>query len=180
MRALPTGSFRVLDLGCGNGALAGRMAALGHTVTGLDFTPSGIERARVDHPEATFFVHDLNDPLPETLRGRFDVVVATEVIEHLFLPRNVFFRCAEALAGRGPIVVTTPYHGFWKNLAVVLAQKSDAHWNPLADYGHIKFFSKKTLAQMAEECGFRPLTITGAGRLPFLSATMVMTAERRD
>ena len=55
--------------------------------------------------------------------------------------------------------------------------RSDSHWGPLADYGHIKFFSKKTLSQIARECGFEPVRVLGAGRIPLLAATMVMTAD---
>jgi 2-polyprenyl-3-methyl-5-hydroxy-6-metoxy-1,4-benzoquinol methylase len=177
LRALPEGKVSVLDLGCGNGALTGKIHEAGKQVTGVDFTPSGIERARQSHPGVPFFVHDLNDPLPDNLRGRFDVVVSAEVIEHMFLPRTLFARCREALGTSGRIVITTPFHGFWKNLAIVIAGKSDDHWDPRADYGHIKFFSKKTLGELARECGFEPVRLVGAGRVPLLAATMVMTAD---
>lgn len=177
LRALPPGKVRVLDLGCGNGALTAKIHDAGKDVTGLDFTPSGIERARQTNPGVDFVVHDLNEPLPDSLRGQFDVVVSAEVIEHLFLPRTLFTRCREALGQSGQVIITTPFHGYWKNLAIVLTGKSDHHWAPLADYGHIKFFSKTTLKEIARECGFEPVGVVGAGRVPLLSATMVMTAN---
>jgi 2-polyprenyl-3-methyl-5-hydroxy-6-metoxy-1,4-benzoquinol methylase len=177
LRALPKGPARVLDLGCGNGALTAKIKAAGKEVMGVDFTPSGIDRARQSNPGVTFHVHDLNEPLPESLRGEFDVVVAAEVIEHLFLPRTLFARCREALGDRGQAVITTPFHGYWKNLAIVLAGKSDHHWNAKSDYGHIKFFSKRSLTEMARECGFEPDRVVGAGRIPVLPATMVMSAH---
>jgi 2-polyprenyl-6-hydroxyphenyl methylase/3-demethylubiquinone-9 3-methyltransferase len=93
------------------------------------------------------------------------------------LPRTLFTRCREALGESGQAIITTPLHGFWKNLAIVVTGMSDHHWDPLADYGHIKFFSKKTLSQMARECGFEPVRVVGAGRVPLLQATMVMTAD---
>lgn len=179
LKALPDGPVRVLDLGCGNGALTARIREAGKQVSGVDFTPSGIERARRDNPGVPFFVHDLGEPLPDELRGQFDVVVSAEVIEHLFLPRTLFDRCREALGDRGQVVITTPFHGYWKNLAIVATGKSDSHWGPLADFGHIKFFSKKTLRMIARECGFEPVSVVGAGRVPFLAATMVMKADLR-
>ncbi len=177
LKALPDGPVRVLDLGCGNGALTARIREAGKQVTGVDFTESGIERARRANPGVPFVVHDLNEPLPGSLRGQFDVVVSAEVIEHLFLPRVLFARCREALGDRGQAIITTPYHGYWKNLAIVVTGRSDSHWGPLADYGHIKFFSKKTISQIARECGFEPVRVLGAGRIPLLAATMVMTAD---
>jgi len=75
------------------------------------------------------------------------------------------------------VIITTPLHRFWKNLAIVVTGQSDHHWDPLANYGHIKFFSKETLRQIATEGGFEAIGVVGAGRLPPLSATMVMTAN---
>jgi 2-polyprenyl-3-methyl-5-hydroxy-6-metoxy-1,4-benzoquinol methylase len=180
LAALPEGpGTRVLDLGCGNGALTGRIRETGAEVVGVDFTESGLDRARAAVPGVEFRRHDLTEPLPPDLCGAFDAVVAAEVIEHLFLPSVVFDRCAEALAPGGRAVISTPFHGYWKNLAIVLAGRSDRHWSPLADYGHIKFFSPRTLTELARTCGFEPVALRRAGRVPPFSATMVMTALPR-
>jgi 2-polyprenyl-3-methyl-5-hydroxy-6-metoxy-1,4-benzoquinol methylase len=168
---------RVLDIGCGNGALTGRLAVPGRQVMGADFAQSGVERAREAFPNLEFFVHDVTEPLASEMRGKFDVVVSTEVIEHLFLPRDLFVRAREALGDGGHVVITTPYHGYVKNLAIALAGKYDHHWMPLADFGHIKFFSRRTLAQMAQELGFQPVRWDRAGRIGPFAATMIMTAE---
>jgi 2-polyprenyl-6-hydroxyphenyl methylase/3-demethylubiquinone-9 3-methyltransferase len=36
--------------------------------------------------------------------------------------------------------VTTPYHGYVKNLALAVTGQLDRHWQPWRDGGHIKFF----------------------------------------
>jgi 2-polyprenyl-3-methyl-5-hydroxy-6-metoxy-1,4-benzoquinol methylase len=173
---LPPG--HLLDLGCGNGALTGRLREAGWDVTGVEGTASGLERARRCFPDITFVAHDLTEPLPDALRHRFDVVVSAEVIEHLFLPRELFARAREALGPAGHLVVTTPYHGYWKNLALAVTGRLDHHHQPQADYGHIKFFSGPALQAMAAECGFRPVSLIRAGRVRPLAATMIMLAER--
>jgi 2-polyprenyl-3-methyl-5-hydroxy-6-metoxy-1,4-benzoquinol methylase len=178
LRSLPEQrGLSLLDIGCGNGALSARLAQAGMKVTGIDFTLSGIDRARGSFPDLEFMAHDIGDPLPPALRSRFDVVVSAEVIEHLFLPRVLFARASEALVPGGTLIVTTPYHGYWKNLAIAITGRFDPHWVALSDYGHIKFFSRDTLGRLARECGFEPVRFIRAGRIPPLAATMVMTAR---
>ena len=48
------GHYRLLDLGCGNGHIAGRLAALGYEVTGVDASPSGIRIAERTYPSVRF------------------------------------------------------------------------------------------------------------------------------
>jgi 2-polyprenyl-6-hydroxyphenyl methylase/3-demethylubiquinone-9 3-methyltransferase len=125
----------------------------------------------------TFHAHDISQPLPDDLRDRFDVVLSAEVIEHLFFPRELFARAREGLVGCGHTVITTPYHGYWKNLALALSGKFDHHWSSQADFGHIKFFSEHTLGELMLECGFTPDGFTRVGRIPSFAASMIMTGQ---
>src|SRR6266704_2296526 len=81
------GARVVLDLGCGNGAVAAALAAEGYEMTGLDVSESGIAIAARSYPGIPFIQADLSAPLPAPLRERFDTVLAMEVVEHLLLPR---------------------------------------------------------------------------------------------
>ena len=175
---LGTGA-RVLDLGCGNGALTARLAEDGFDVTGLDASCSGIEKAKETFPHGRFFQHDINDPLPDDLKGSFDVVVSLEVIEHLFFPRNLFIRSREALCSdEGMLILSTPYHGYLKNLTLALSNKFDQHWHPNVDFGHIKFFSVKTLKDLCEEMGFSVLRVHRVGRpLSWLAKSMIFVCH---
>lgn len=178
LRALgPPAGRSLLDIGCGNGALTAKMAAAGFRASGVDSEVSGIERARAGFPTIEFALQDVSEPLPEALRDRFDVVVTAEVIEHLFLPRQLFARAREALTPNGVLVVTTPYHGYVKNLMIAAFNQFDDHVGALGDYCHIKFFSRKTLGEMARQCGFEPVRWDMAGRIPPIAASMVMTAR---
>jgi 2-polyprenyl-3-methyl-5-hydroxy-6-metoxy-1,4-benzoquinol methylase len=176
----PASGRTLLDVGCGNGALTAKLAEQGFACTGLEHAQSGLKQASASFPDVTFDEHDVNEPLPVQLRGRFDVVLAAEVIEHLFLPRSLFARAEEALAPGGTLVVTTPFHGYLKNLALAVANKYDHHWRPGWDYGHIKFFSRKTLGVMAADMGWRPVDWKLIGRIPQLAKTMILVAERRS
>jgi 2-polyprenyl-3-methyl-5-hydroxy-6-metoxy-1,4-benzoquinol methylase len=171
------GAKRVLDLGCGNGSFAARLASEGFDVTGVDFSRSGVERARVNFPGLRFEQHDLLQPLDAAYSSSFDAVVSTEVIEHLLLPRSVMQNARLALRKGGHLVVTTPFHGYLKNLMLALTNGFDSHWHPLRDYGHIKFFSRATMTQLFQETGFTDITFSTAGRFPPLGKSMVVAGR---
>lgn len=118
---------RILDLGCGNGSMTRALIKAGFTVVGIDPSISGIEHAQRGGV-GEYRCLSVDEPLPPDMVGRFDAVVSTEVIEHLLLPRNLFHRAKEATQGnRGFLVVSTPYHGYLKNLAIALCNKFDVH-----------------------------------------------------
>lgn len=74
---VPRGA-RIFDAGCGSGRTGGPLAALGHTVVGVDVDPVLIDAAKEDFPDATWLVGDLAalDPAAPELGERFDVAVA--------------------------------------------------------------------------------------------------------
>jgi 2-polyprenyl-3-methyl-5-hydroxy-6-metoxy-1,4-benzoquinol methylase len=168
------GARKVLDLGCGNGEFSRRLAATGTTVVGCDPSASGIEIARRSVPGVTFHRLGVEDDPAALGDANFDTVVAMEVVEHLYAPRLLPRFARQVLAPGGAFVVTTPYHGYLKNLTLSLLGKWDWHLNPLWDGGHIKFWSEKTLRQLIEPEGFRFERFVGAGRLPWLWMSMVL------
>jgi len=176
------GVRRVLDLGCGNGALCARMAAAGYEVCGVDADAEGVARARASHAGLAFHrfgVHD--DPADLlALQAPFDLVVSTEVVEHLYAPHLLPAYAQRVLVPGGRLLLTTPYHGYLKNLALALVGKWDDHHTALWHGGHIKFWSRRTLTRLLDEGGFEVERFAGAGRLPYLWKSMVLLARRRD
>ena len=77
----------------------------------------------------------------------------------------------------GTLIITTPYHGYFKNLALAAAGKLDGHFTVLWDGGHIKFFSRRTLTALLELEGFEVTAFCGAGRWPYLWKSMVLAAR---
>jgi 2-polyprenyl-6-hydroxyphenyl methylase/3-demethylubiquinone-9 3-methyltransferase len=170
---------RVLDVGCGNGFTCGAFLQRGCRVVGIDLSESGIAQARAAYPQGRFELLPADDRMLETLgEAPFDLVVSTEVVEHLYAPRAWARGCFAALKPGGRFICTTPYHGYLKNLLISVAGKWDAHANPLWDGGHIKLWSRQTLGRLLTEAGFVNLRFRGAGRLPLLWMTMVMSGDR--
>lgn len=167
-----------LDVGCGNGALTTMLIREGYDVYGIDGSVSGISLANKACP-GRFFLHRLGEEsLPEALQGRlFRSIISTEVIEHLYEPRLLFRTCRMLLAPGGQLVVSTPYHGYLKNVLIALSGRMDRHFTALWEGGHIKFFSRYTLEKLMRQEGFSPTAFRGAGRLPFLWKSMLVKAE---
>lgn len=94
--------LRILDLGCGNGYVAGRLAELGHRVIGIDASPDGIAIARSAHPAVEFRACSLYDEELASFVGEVDCIVALEVSEHLFFPKKLFVQSGRFLRGGVP------------------------------------------------------------------------------
>src|SRR2546430_740874 len=79
---------RVLDVGCGNGFLAGDFLSRGCRVVGIELSETGVDIARANHPEARFEVLSADERMLENLgEAPFDIIVSMEVVEHLYSPR---------------------------------------------------------------------------------------------
>lgn len=170
---------RILDLGCGNGFIASRLSELGHEVTGIDAAQDGIEIARTAYPFMDFHRKSIyEDDWSPIANESFDCIVSLEVVEHLLYPKTLFHRSHDLLKKGGHLIVSTPYHGYLKNLALSMANGWDKHFDVAWDGGHVKFFSRKTLCAMASEPGFKHLRFRGVGRLPWLWKSMVMMADK--
>lgn len=170
---------RVLDIGCGNGYVASRLNDLGYEVIGIDQALDGVALARRAYPHIRFEVVSVYEDICERLgESAFELVVSSEVIEHLYFPRKLLEQAWLALRPGGTIIVTTPFHGYLKNLALSLFDKWDDHHTVGWDGGHIKFFSQKTLAHLLREAGFADVRFANAGRVPWLWKSMVCRAAR--
>lgn len=171
--------IRVLDVGCGNGSGCNEFIKRGCKVVGVDLSEQGINWARSTYPQARFEVIAADMEILNHLGEEpFDIVVSTEVVEHLYAPRDWARGCFAALKPGGTFICTTPYHGYWKNLLISLFGKWDTHADPLWDGGHIKLWSRRKLANLLMETGFTDVRFRGAGRVWGIWMTMVVKSKK--
>ena len=169
---------RVFELGCGNGATANVMLKLGYEVTAVDPSTEGINIAKNSYPHIRFAVGSAYDELGDEY-GTFPMVISLEVVEHIFYPRRYAATIASLLVPKGLAIVSTPYHGYMKNLALSLLNKWDSHMDPLWDYGHIKLWSRAKLVDLFREAGLSQCGFYRVGRIPQLAKSMIV-AFRKD
>lgn len=173
------GVERICDLGCGNGYLAGRLASMGYDVTGVDASRSGIEIARLTYSAPEFICSELDRALQENAGSeKFDLVISSDVIEHLYRPADPLEAASVLLKPKGHILIGTPYHGYLKNLVLSMTGKMDGHFCALDDGGHIKFFSVRTLSALVRAHGFDELNFRFYGRGPWLWKNMICHARK--
>lgn len=174
---ISTKKLRILDIGCGNGSLSHLISQEGYEVVGVEDSVTGVTTASNNFPECKFIKASVYDIPYSNLGGSFDIVISAEVIEHLVYPRELIKSAKKCLKPNGTLVLTTPYHGYIKNLALALTGKMDSHFTALWDGGHIKFFSVKTLTTLLTEEEFNDFQFEFAGRFPYLWKSMLVSAN---
>ncbi len=159
----PLEGLRLLDVGCGGGLLCEPLARLGAEVTGIDPLEENILIAK-NHAEArglpiTYLACAVVD-LPRNL-PHFDVIVASEIIEHVVDPDGFLEACASHLSPKGGMVVTTLNKTLKSYLFGIIAAEYVLGWAPRGTHSWEKFISPEDLSQKLKELGFGNQALTG-------------------
>ena len=174
----PSGrEIKILDLGCGNGSFSNFLTKLGYKVLGIEESSAGIAIAQQNYPDCEFRQGSIYDLSGSDLQHNFDAVISVEVIEHLSNPRALVTAAKYCLKPEGKFILTTPYHGYLKNLALAVSGKMDDHFTAVWDGGHIKFFSVPTLTQLLTTENCTDIQFKYAGRIPYLWKSMLCACK---
>src|SRR5208282_481499 len=174
----PPAPARVLDAGCGEGQLSYRLAELGHRVTGIDLPGPSLEKARALLASSDYRWDIIAGSVEEFsgVNDAFDAVVSIEVIEHLYRPVTFLKNMARALRPGAVLILSTPYHGWLKNVAISALGLWDWHHQALDEGNHIKFWSKRTLNAALAGAGLEAVEWRGVGRIPLLWKSITVKA----
>lgn len=153
-KLIPDDVKKVLDIGCGSGGLAKILQAKDKTVFGVDISSTALDQAKPYLYDSFCFDVQRDDWPAELMEQNFDLIIASEVIEHIFQPSD-FLEKTKLLMGReGSLVITTPNFLFWKNRFKMLFGKFRYEQKGLLDFGHIRFFTLKTVREIFNKAGF--------------------------
>ena len=168
--------LRVLDVGCGEGRFAAELARRGFPVLGVDVAEEPLRRARAREPGLQLRIVPAEGRWP-LADASFDLVWAGETIEHVADTVGWLSEVHRVLRAGGRLLLSTPAHGRLRMLALALSgTRFDRHFDPRAD--HLRFYSRRTLARLLADLGFREIEVRGAGGIQLAPRLMLASAVR--
>lgn len=142
----------LLDIAAGTGAMTLRMQDLGFKVSATDYVP---ENFKLD--STPFIQADLNEAFSTAYSGRFQAIIASEIIEHLENPRHFARECFKILEPGGRMILSTPNVENAASKASFIRSGSFL-WFTEQDYagqGHITPLTQWQIHKAFTEAGFR-------------------------
>ena len=173
--ALPQG-LRTLDVGCGSGVHGAELKRIhGHSVVGVDLSAQSIEKARARLDGA--YVGDVTKPedYPFARKERFDLILFSDILEHLMDPAGVLAGHLFLLKPGGHVIVSLPNIAIWNVRLGLLIGNFRYHETGTLDKTHLRFFTWKTTREMLEGAG---LTLKKRRTTPGLLRPFVPVVKR--
>lgn len=158
---------RILDAGCGAGPALRYLRQRGFVPFGTDLIEYPLMQARQLIPDARLAQCDSDVALPFA-ENSFDVILLSEVIEHVASPEFTLRECRRVLRGGGAVAVTTP--NLWDVRRVYYPMLGKV-WSGDADATHQTLFNPQTLKTVFERAGFHNVRVrAGFKPLKYLSS----------
>lgn len=143
----------VLDVGCASGYLGKLIKDKNNKVDGVEISAEAAKEAenKLDH----VYVMDIERQWPVHLQQQnYDLLICTEVLEHVFDPSKVLGYAANALKPGGHIIISTPNFMTWTHRIKFLLGKFEYTDQGMLDFGHIRFFTYAYLKKVLAENNF--------------------------
>jgi 2-polyprenyl-3-methyl-5-hydroxy-6-metoxy-1,4-benzoquinol methylase len=152
-RMLPT-TGRVLDVGCGRAALAFAIRQLGWEVWGVEQSGEACATAgkRV-HTLVEADLHDYDRVRAHLGDTRFDALVFSDVLEHVYDPRTVLEKYVDFVKPGGKVLISLPNAVVWTNRLSLLFGRVEYTDTGVMDRTHIRFFTFRTAKRLVRAAG---------------------------
>lgn len=172
---------RVLDVGCGQAALAAEIRDLGHVVWGIEASSIAVEKAA---PRIDRCIHaDLLDF--KTIEGvlaneRFDAIVFSDVLEHLYDPLSALRFYQRFLDHGGRLLISVPNVLNWQTRLAFLFGRFEYQDTGVLDRTHVRFFTFRSATRLLEaaDCSIEKRDFTPLLTRAFLPVIKRIMATR--
>lgn len=151
--------IEILDVGCGSGALGEALKNRGYCVWGIEFDKGAAEKASTRLNQS--FQADLLDfeLILKTLKDKkFDYIIFSDVLEHVFDPLTVIEFYQKFLKQSGQLVISVPNFLNWENRIRVFFGCFSYTDTGVLDRTHMRFFSYKTAKDLIQAAQFEVLS----------------------
>jgi ubiquinone biosynthesis O-methyltransferase len=135
-------NLSVLEVGCGYGYLSYALHKSGFNVIGIDISSKAIEFAKKNF--GSFFYSAEIEDIDEITNEKFNIIIATEVLEHLPKPDKFLLKCLDLLKSNGCIILTTPNKDYFPKNAI---------WQTDLPPVHIFWITRKGMLLLAKRFG---------------------------
>ncbi len=143
-------NVKILDIGCATGYLGKLLKHRNNYVVGVDISEAAVRQAKkvLDHAYALDIETEM---LPKSMT--FDLIIMTEVIEHLFQPKDSLKKLLRHLKPNGRVFLSTPNFLYWGNRLQFLLGHFSYSAQGVFDESHIHFFTYTTIRKLLEDLG---------------------------
>src|SRR5437764_1459080 len=164
-------SDHALDLGAGAGDFTSLLSEAARAAIGVEVAQAALARAKSKHPELNFRLAPVDGPLP-LADNAFDLVWASEVIEHIADTGRWLSEVRRVLAPGGRLLLTTPSHGRVRVAMLGVERFSE----PLGD--HLHLYTRSSLQALLAEFGFAGVRVKTPAGPPLLRRLLLARATR--
>jgi len=159
---VPRECMSVLDVGCGEGNFGALLKQRDGDceVWGveLDAKSADIAASKLDR----VITKPLSTDLSEFQGKRFDAITFLDVLEHMVDPESALREAAQLLTPNGVVVASIPNILYFHQISEILIEQDWRYREyGILDNSHLRFFTKKSIIRMFENCGFRIEKIEG-------------------
>ena len=143
---------KVLDLGCGSGALGQHLSSTrGCTVDGVTLSEAEAAHARPYYRRVVVDNLESCDLITTFAGNLYDFIVCADVLEHLSHPEHILGACRELLSAHGQLLFSVPNAGYCGLVADLLHGEFRYRDEGLLDRTHLRFFTRRSLTRLMHQ-----------------------------
>ncbi|QXO93529.1 class I SAM-dependent methyltransferase [Methanospirillum purgamenti] len=153
-------NLKILDVGCGFGALGEELQKRNNIVYGIDISKYAVSVAK-DRINGAFVSNatELENLPEEIVNEKFDLIIFADILEHIYDPADLLSKYIQFLKPSGTIIASIPNIATWNVRFSLLFGSFTYKDTGTLDKTHIRFFTRKTAKILIQKAGYEILLL---------------------